>query len=114
MAKRSITRSTKFEQSFRWEIEWNDGEDVVAKLEELGMSNLPAIIDRTAGESHDFSLVSAEHAAVTTALRATNGHITKAAKLLGVTRPTLYEKIKKYGIEVKKSVTISQCDNSNV
>lgn len=114
MAKRTVTRSTKFEQSFKLEIEWGDGENVVEKLKDLGMSHLPAIIDNAVGGSNDYSLVSAEHAAVMVALRATNGHITKAAKLLGVTRTTLYDKIKKYSIEVKRSVSISQRDNSDV
>ena len=41
----------------------------------------------------------AERAAIMKALTISNGKITAAAKLLGVTRPTLYDLLKKYGIK---------------
>ena len=41
----------------------------------------------------------AERSAIMKALTISNGKITAAAKLLGVTRPTLYDLLKKYGIK---------------
>lgn len=40
----------------------------------------------------------AEKTAIKTAISMTNGNNTAAAKLLGITRPTLYDLIKKYNI----------------
>jgi two-component system NtrC family response regulator len=43
----------------------------------------------------------AEKRAIEAALAGTGGNISKAAKLLGVSRPTLYTLISEYGIAVK-------------
>ena len=45
----------------------------------------------------------AERTAIVKALTITKGKITAAARLLGVTRPTLYDLLKRYGIKNDKS-----------
>lgn len=45
----------------------------------------------------------AEKAAIIRAINMSDGNISAAAKLLGVTRPTLYDLIKKYGIHVQEN-----------
>ncbi|MEN8667684.1 MAG: PEP-CTERM-box response regulator transcription factor [Ketobacter sp.] len=44
----------------------------------------------------------AEKAAIIRAINMSDGNISAAAKLLGVTRPTLYDLIKKYGIHIQE------------
>jgi two-component system NtrC family response regulator len=43
----------------------------------------------------------AEKAAINKALAFAGGNITVAAKLLGITRPTLYDLVKKYEIQLE-------------
>ena len=45
----------------------------------------------------------AEGEAIKRALVYASGNISKAAKLLGITRPTLYDLLEKYDIKVKKT-----------
>lgn len=45
----------------------------------------------------------AEKAAIIRAISMSDGNISAAAKLLGITRPTLYDLIKKYGIHVQEA-----------
>jgi DNA-binding NtrC family response regulator len=45
------------------------------------------------------SVEQAERLAIRLALEATDLNVTKAADALGITRPTLYAKMKKYGLE---------------
>jgi transcriptional regulator of acetoin/glycerol metabolism len=44
------------------------------------------------------TLRDAEHEQVVLALRALNGNITEAAEILGVSRATLYRKVKNHGL----------------
>ncbi len=46
----------------------------------------------------------AETNAIKRALAYSNNHVSNAAKLLGVTRPTLYSLFTKYGIDYEKKV----------
>ncbi|MFB1002449.1 MAG: helix-turn-helix domain-containing protein, partial [Pseudomonadales bacterium] len=48
----------------------------------------------------------AEINAINTALSIAEGNISSCAKLLGITRPTLYDLIKKY--DIKTALTISE------
>jgi DNA-binding NtrC family response regulator len=51
-------------------------------------------------ESQSFNLAEREKAALVAALDQCNGNKKKAAELLGIHRPTLYTKLKKFGLEV--------------
>ena len=48
-----------------------------------------------------FTLEAAEREAITRALRETKGNVTNAARLLEISRPGLYQKIKNYDIDAK-------------
>ena len=67
----------------------------------------PALHDRVAGghppaeaESTNLNLDDRERRAIVQALAHTHGNKLKAAKMLGIHRPTLYNKMKRYGIAV--------------
>ena len=58
------------------------------------------LFDKSAtGHIENFSLTKAEHKLIARALQETGGHKTRAAALLGITRATLYAKVKHYNIE---------------
>ncbi len=97
MAKKSITKTNKFVQSIQWSIEWDDKEDITTEMRGLNM------------------LTVAEDETIRCALQMANGNVSETAKLLGISRATVYEKMKKYKIEVKKNVTVvSKRDNSDL
>ena len=66
--------------------------------------------------SHDDGLISsslavrprdtAEKEALVNALRQTNGNQSQAARILGINRVTVWNRMKKYGIDLKKVLTI--------
>ncbi|MAR90234.1 MAG: PEP-CTERM-box response regulator transcription factor [Pseudomonadales bacterium] len=68
-----------------------------------------AVADLGLPEQDDLSLnlrtvrQEAEQAAIIRAITISDGNISAAAKLLGVSRPTLYDLIKKYGIHIQES-----------
>ena len=47
-------------------------------------------------------LAKVEELAIKGALKATGGNISRAAKVLGIGRATLYRKMRKYGIDYKR------------
>jgi len=51
-------------------------------------------------DSQSFNLAEREKAALIAALDQCNGNKKKAAELLGIHRPTLYTKLKKFGLGV--------------
>jgi DNA-binding NtrC family response regulator len=63
----------------------------------------------TASHVKNFSLVKAERELITRALRETGWQKTRAAALLGITRATLYAKVKQYNIE-KASLVVTDCE----
>jgi DNA-binding NtrC family response regulator len=78
-----------------------EGGEVAAA--DLSITNVPTSIAMPAGEELDpnFTLLEGvERNAIVQTLKATAGNKVEAAKLLGVGRQTLYNKIKAYGIEV--------------
>jgi DNA-binding NtrC family response regulator len=64
--------------------------------------------DYTTAQPKDFSLERAERELIARALRETGWQKTRAAALLGITRATLYAKVKQYNIEIAPN----QQDNS--
>jgi DNA-binding NtrC family response regulator len=78
-----------------------EGGEVAAA--DLSITNVPTSIAMPVGEELDpnFTLLEGvERNAIVQTLKATEGNKVEAAKLLGVGRQTLYNKIKAYGIEV--------------
>jgi len=75
--------------------------------DKIGLSNIvfdPAELDDAPGGSagagiRDFSLAKAERELIARALQRTGWQKTRAASLLGITRATLYAKVKQYNIE---------------
>jgi two-component system response regulator HydG len=65
---------------------------------------VPERMEATAptGEVLPLSLEEGERLQIEKALTTTDGHLTRAASLLGISRRTLYSKIKKYGIDPKR------------
>jgi DNA-binding NtrC family response regulator len=55
----------------------------------------------------DFSLEKAEHELIARALQETGWQKTRAAALLGITRATLYTKVKQYNIKKEKTSTVN-------
>ena len=53
-------------------------------------------------DSPPISLETAERAAIETAVRYTGFNLTQAAKILGISKPSIYAKIKKYGISLER------------
>ncbi len=62
-------------------------------------------INLPSGELQPLSLEEGERLQIEKALAFTKGHLTRAADLLGISRRTLYSKIRKYAIEPKKAGT---------
>ena len=56
-----------------------------------------------ASQSASFSLAGNEEQTIAAALQETGGHVTNAAKLLGISRQLLNYKLKKYGIVRRKA-----------
>ncbi|MGH7822527.1 MAG: sigma-54-dependent Fis family transcriptional regulator [Candidatus Binatia bacterium] len=52
----------------------------------------------TSVEEHSASLRELERDAILNALRSSRGNVTRAARTLGISRPTIYEKMRRYGI----------------
>jgi len=63
--------------------------------------------NRTPGIIKDFSLAKAECELISRALQKTGWQKTRAAALLGITRATLYAKVKQYNIEKKSHIECS-------
>jgi len=78
-------------------------EDSLLTLDDLDIDYLP---DETKQTEEEMPLnlkqvrEVAETIAIKRALAYSNNHVSNAAKLLGVTRPTLYSLFSKYGIDV--------------
>ena len=80
---------------------------LIETTDKIGLSSI--IIDtfqnagqpdcRAAGQIRDFSLAKAERELIARALQETGWQKTQAATLLGITRATLYAKVKQYNIE---------------
>ena len=80
---------------------------LIETTEKIGLSSImldpfqnPELPDsNVAGQIRDFSLAKAERELIARALQETGWQKTQAATLLGITRATLYAKVKQYNIE---------------
>ena len=68
----------------------------------------------TTKQIEDFSLEKAERELISRALRETGWQKTKTASLLGITRATLYAKVKQYNIEKGRLAEDEEMENSDV
>jgi transcriptional regulator with PAS, ATPase and Fis domain len=78
---------------------------VIAESGKIDMDHLPPLLaQREAGTTADRSQAggSLEKTELIEALRRTNGNQTQAARLLGVNRVTVWNRMRKYGIDLKK------------
>lgn len=84
--------------------------------DKIGLSSI--VIDSGASDPYsdntradkikEFSLLKAEHELIARALQETNWQKTKAAELLGISRATLYAKVKQYSIKNDSSAINTQ------
>ena len=74
----------------------------MAALSELARQHL----ERAPGSAYQQLIEQVEAQLILEALKQTQGNLAQAAKLLGITRPTLREKISKYRIQ--RSVQLNQ------
>ncbi len=71
---------------------------VIGKREVIGPEELPLAVEANAAQPSDMSLSAVERAHIESVLEEVEGNITQAAKVLGIDRGTLYNKLKRYGI----------------
>jgi transcriptional regulator of acetoin/glycerol metabolism len=64
-----------------------------------GLSEAPQQVRALLTDSQSLNLAEREKAALMAALDQCNGNKKKAAELLGIHRPTLYTKLKKFGLD---------------
>lgn len=72
---------------------------VVGKGEEITPEDLPVQLQENGEEPDRLSLEAMEKEHIKKVLKEMDGNVTQSAKVLGIDRVTLYNKIKKYGIE---------------
>ena len=70
----------------------------------IGIDHLPAAIDRSANitDNDDFE----KRAELIRALRQTGGNRSEAARILGISRVTVWKQIKKFGIDIRRELAI--------
>ncbi len=68
---------------------------------------------KTTKQIEDFSLEKAERELISRALKETGWQKTKTASLLGITRATLYAKVKQYNIEKGRFTEDEEMENSD-
>jgi len=69
------------------------------RTEDLFPDSLKSLSDGTPPEQ-EFALETVERRHIQKVLDLTDGNITRTAELLGITRPTVYDRIRKYGLSV--------------
>ncbi len=73
---------------------------VIGKKSEIAADDLPLHLNhRLGGDNERISLADMEKNHIQKILKDTGGNVTRAASLLGIDRVTLYNKLKKYGIQ---------------
>ncbi len=82
---------------------------VIAEEGQIGLSHLPvSLMDKGPGDPNIISKIPStgnpEKKALIDALRRANGNQSKAAKILGIARVTVWKRMKKYGIGLNKVV----------
>ncbi len=83
------------------QVEWRPIQPDQQFRESIGHQNYPQMHAFTSNSSGN-----AEKIALIEALRQTNGNQTQAARLLGINRVTVWNRMKKYGIDLKKVLSV--------
>ncbi len=76
--------------------------------EEQRESSAPASFSGAPGQGKEFMLKKAELQTIMKAYELTGGNQTKTAEILGISRSSLYRKLKKYGIEKNLSLSVTK------
>ncbi len=92
-------------QSYEWPGNVRELENAIERAMVIGLSNrirpedLPLRVEQETGRPRNRSLESLERAHIARVLREESGNVSRTARVLGIDRGTLYNKIKKYGIQ---------------
>ncbi|MGW8283404.1 MAG: sigma-54-dependent transcriptional regulator [Gemmatimonadota bacterium] len=92
-------------QSYDWPGNVRELENAIERAMVIGLSNrirpedLPLRVEQETGRPRNRSLESLERAHIARVLREESGNVSRTARVLGIDRGTLYNKIKKYGIQ---------------
>ena len=112
----SKSTKIKFSIHYECEIEVQTEAEAAVYMQMLARYLPPANSARSFVETRtlptNLSLDASEESAIERTLQESKGNISLAAKLLGITRATLYSKMKKYGLEVQKELTNGTLPNS--
>ncbi|BCQ29926.1 sigma 54-interacting transcriptional regulator (plasmid) [Caballeronia sp. NK8] len=86
-------------------VNFNEGERIADISALLGSANVAQTNAASAGRHREpVSLKEAERVAIESALQACNFNVTNCAKLLQVSKPALYAKMKRHGIRIERSL----------
>ncbi|WP_162069373.1 sigma 54-interacting transcriptional regulator [Burkholderia sp. THE68] len=86
-------------------VNFNEGERIADVSTLLGSANVAQANAALAGRHREpVSLKEAERVAIESALQACNFNVTNCAKLLQVSKPALYAKMKRHGIRIERSL----------
>jgi PAS domain S-box-containing protein len=80
-------------------INFTDGNTI--KMEDL-QEDLPKLLDRKSSELPLLNIRALEKEQLVKALKCSQGNIAEIARVLGISRPTVYKKFKKYNINAQK------------
>jgi PAS domain S-box-containing protein len=80
-------------------INFTDGNTI--KMEDL-QEDLPKLLDRKSSELPLLNIRALEKEQLVKALKCSQGNIAEIARVLGISRPTVYKKFKKYNINTQK------------
>ncbi len=92
-------------QSYEWPGNVRELENAIERAMVIGASNrirpedLPLRVEQETARPRNRSLESLERAHIARVLREESGNVSQTARVLGIDRGTLYNKIKKYGIQ---------------
>jgi len=105
-AEKSIgSKAEEVMEGYRWPGNVRELENaieramVIGKSPEIEPRDLPLHVEENAGSPEVFSLEAMEKDHIIRIMREMEGNVTRSARVLGIDRATLYNKMKKYGIQ---------------
>ena len=103
--KQMTEEAVELLQSYDWPGNVRELENAIERAMVVGQGNrirpedLPLRVEQDAVRPRNRSLDALESAHIARVLREESGNVSQAARVLGIDRGTLYNKIKKYGIQ---------------